>query len=463
MRFKRLVASVCIAGTLFAGTTTCAFAYTEQQNTMAQELNKLGLFQGKGEDKDKRPIFDLDKTATRDEAITMLIRLLGEETVAKSSNYSVPFNDVESWAVPYVGYAYQNKLASGVSTTKFGGKNTVNAKQYITFVLRALGYTEGIDFQYASAWNFSDQIGLTSGQYNENTKSFTRGDIVSVSYNALTSTQKNGSALIKTLCDKHAVETGKIDSIKLAKAAGLVTLNPPKNLKIVKQNARYLLTWEDDNTSDVIYQVEATSDLNTDFHFADVVSEKKSKLPNDLYNFKAHAVNYIRVQAYDYNQAAQKVYRSDYSEVIKYNPTGYAETLPSLSIRDVSMQIADYVSAALEADKDMLGLCQKAELATSETAALNYARQAQDKASDAGYNLDRAIDLCEYFSEYSAAKAKLKEIDNCHAGSLNYIDSSNYQTWLHTIILNCNGMGQKYDDATSMLLSGYLNYVSNHK
>lgn len=166
---------------------------------MAQELNKLGLFQGEGEDKDKRPIFDLDKTATRDEAITMLIRLLGEETVAKSSNYSVPFNDVESWAVPYVGYAYQNKLASGVSTTKFGGKNTVNAKQYITFVLRALGYTEGIDFQYASAWNFSDQIGLTSGQYNENTKNFTRGDIVSVSYNALTSTQKNGSALIKTV------------------------------------------------------------------------------------------------------------------------------------------------------------------------------------------------------------------------------------------------------------------------
>lgn len=157
------------------------------------------------------------------------------------------------------------------------------------------------------------------------------------------------------------------------------------------------------------------------------------------------------------------MYRSDYSEVIKYNPTGYAETLPSLSIRDVSMQIADYVSAALEADKDMLGLCQKAELATSKTAALNYARQAQDKASDAGYNLDRAIDLCEYFSEYSDAKAKLKEIDNCHAGSLNYIDSSNYQTWLHTIILNCNGMGQKYDDATSMLLSGYLNYVSNHK
>ena len=74
-------------------------------------------------------------------------------------------------------------------------------------------------------------------------------------------------------------------------------------------------------------------------------------------------------------------------------------------IRDVSMQIADYVSAAIEADKDMLGLCQKAELATSETAALNYARQAQDKASDAGYNLDRAIDLCEYFSEYSGAKA----------------------------------------------------------
>lgn len=128
MRFKRLVASVCIAGDFVCRTTPCAFATQNSKIQWQQELNKLGLFQGEGEDKDKRPIFDLDKTATRDEAITMLIRLLGEETVAKSSNYSVPFNDVESWAVPYVGYAYQNKLASGVSTTKFGGKNTVNCQ-----------------------------------------------------------------------------------------------------------------------------------------------------------------------------------------------------------------------------------------------------------------------------------------------------------------------------------------------
>lgn len=463
MKIKRLLSSFCAASILFSTVVPCAFAYTEQQDTMAMELFTLGLFKGKGIDKNKRVIFDLDKSATRDEAITMLVRLLGEETSAKSNNYSAPFTDVEKWAVPYVGYAYQNKLASGISSTKFGGKNTVNAKQYITFALRALGYTEGIDFQYSSAWNFSDQIGLTSGQYTDTTKNFTRGDIVLISYNALTCTQKDGSALIKTLCDKHAVKTSLIDSMELAEAAGLVTLDQPKNLKIVKQNDRCYLTWEDNNNSNVIYDVSATNDLSKDFELADVANEKMSKLPSDLYDFSTHSINYVKVQAYEYNDAAQKVYRSKPSAIIKCDPTQYTQKLPDLSIRDISTQIADYVEYALESDKDMLSLCQKAELSTSEASAINYARQAQDKAADAVYKLSDAMELCGYFSEYWDARAKLKEIKDCHYKYLDYLDSSNYQTWLHTTILNSTGMGQKYSDATEMLLSGYLNYVSNHK
>ena len=166
MKLRRVIASLCLSSIMVSGLIPCASAYTEQQNTMAEELSLLGLFQGKGTDKNGNIIFDLDGTATRDEAVTMLIRLLGEELQAHSTDESIPFDDVEGWAIPYIRYAYQNGLTSGISSSKFGGYDTVNAQQYITFVLRALGYSEGTDFSYASAWKFSDQIGLTSGQYN---------------------------------------------------------------------------------------------------------------------------------------------------------------------------------------------------------------------------------------------------------------------------------------------------------
>lgn len=464
MKIKRLLSSFCAASILFSTVVPCAFAYTEQQNTMAQELYSMGLFQGKGQDKNGNLIFDLDNTATRDEAITMLIRLLGAETTAKSNSYSAPFNDVESWAVPYVGYAYQNKLASGISSTKFGGKNTVNAKQYITFALRALGYTEGTDFQYASAWDFSDQIGLTTGQYNESTKSFTRGDIVQISYNALKCNLKNETdALIKKLYDSKAVKYISGASMDMIKKAGIVTLDQPKNLKIVKQNGRVFLTWEDNNSS-ALYTIYATDDLNEKFEVADYVTAKRYEFTkSDLYNFLLNVNHYIKIQATVYDDKTGRKRCSEYSQIVVYNPTGYVETLPNLSIKDVSTKITDYVSIALEADQDMLRLCTKAELATSEDSALSYARQAQDKSSVAVSNLYGAIDLCKYFSEYSDATAKFQEILDCHLRYVDYVDLSNYQTWLHTTILNTTGMGQKYSDATEMLISGYLNYVSNHK
>lgn len=464
MKLRRVIASLCLSSIMVSGLLPYASAYTEQQNTMAKELYDLGLFKGNGIDKNQRPIFDLDKTATRDEAITMLVRLLGEETTAKSNSYSVPFDDVESWATPYVGYAYQNKLTSGTSSTKFGGQDTVNAQQYITFALRALGYTEGIDFQYASVWDFSDQIGLTTGQYNGSTKSFTRGDIVQISYNALKCELKNESeTLIKKLYDSKAVQYLSGASMDMVKKAGIVTLDQPKNLKVVRQNGRIFLTWEDNNPH-ALYKIYATDDLNEEFKTADYTTEKKCEFTKtDLYNFSLNVNHYIKIQATAYDDKTKRNHCSDFSQVIVYNPTGHIETLPNLSIHDVSVQITDYLSDALNADQDMLRLCQKAELATSETSALSYARQAQDKSDEAVYNLIEAIDLCENFPEYSDAATKLQEILDCHLRYVDYVDLSSYQEWLHTTILDCSGTGQKYSDAANMLLSSYMNYLSTHK
>lgn len=174
-------------------------AKNEKAETAAQELYNLGLFSGTGSDSNGNPIFELERAPTRHEAVTMLVRLLGKEGEAKTKTWSTPFTDVAEWAKPYVGYAYANGLTNGISANTYGGSQIINDTQFITFVLRALGYQSGTDFDWARAWEFSDIIGLTNGEYNGRSQ-FSRGDVAIISLNAL-STKLKGQDI--TLYDAY--------------------------------------------------------------------------------------------------------------------------------------------------------------------------------------------------------------------------------------------------------------------
>lgn len=162
----------------------------------ADALYAMGLFSGTGMDANGQPIYDLDRAPTRNEAVTMLVRLLGKEEEARSGTWDAPFTDVETWAEPYVGYAYHNGLTAGTSGTTYSGSENVSASQYLTFVLRALGYESGTDFEWDKAWELSDRIGLTSGQYDAGTTEFTRGDVAAISFNALYCKLKGSDAML---------------------------------------------------------------------------------------------------------------------------------------------------------------------------------------------------------------------------------------------------------------------------
>lgn len=86
--------------------------------------------------------------------------------------------------------------------------------QYLTFVLRALGYEDGTDFQWDKAWKLSDEIGLTSGQYTSDT-SITRGDIAIISLKALSISNKYNWTLLEQLLN------GEIISQKMIAKSGI--------------------------------------------------------------------------------------------------------------------------------------------------------------------------------------------------------------------------------------------------
>lgn len=190
---KRLVVlllSMALAGSVLFLPARAADPVTAKDS--AQLLYDLGLFQGTGVRADGTPVFDLDRAPTRAEAVTMLVRLLGAEDQAMQAVQAMPFTDVPEWARPYVSYAYQHGLTDGVADSLFGSSHTVTAAQYLTFVLRALGYEDGTDFFWSSPWTLAEQKGLSAGEYNSSS-TFLRGDVAVVSANALTAERKTGN------------------------------------------------------------------------------------------------------------------------------------------------------------------------------------------------------------------------------------------------------------------------------
>ena len=267
------VLSALLAVCLLLAMIPAAYAAQTEAAEAADTLYALGLFKGTGTDADGKPVFDLDRAPTRAEAVTMLVRLLGKESEAKSGSWTTPFTDVAAWAKPYVGYAYANGLTTGVGKGLFGGGRPVTAAQYLTFVLRALGYESGTDFSWDTAWTLTDALGITNGQYHAGTNnSFLRADAALVSVCALGAAAKDGKtlyeaifgeALPQTLSEKIERLSGRAPKRDTSRAkAGygkyLDTLHLPDILgkpQYSQAEIRQMLDYSLDELRDAIYTV----------------------------------------------------------------------------------------------------------------------------------------------------------------------------------------------------------------
>lgn len=182
----------------------------------AIDLKILGLLANSPDD------FQLGRAPTRLEGAIMLIRLLGKDKLVTHGHYEHPFTDVPDWACNYVGYMYQNKLTTGIDSSRFGSNDPLTAGQYVTFVLRSLGYRDGIDFNYSSIMDKAVEKGLLSSAEASalnGPKKFLRDDMAGISYNALSAKLRDSS---QTLLDK-LVTTDKAVFKPAAKVLGLYT------------------------------------------------------------------------------------------------------------------------------------------------------------------------------------------------------------------------------------------------
>ena len=204
---KNKLLSLFLALTLALSLSVPALAVTpEEAQDDAELLYNLGLFLGTSTNEDGTPYFSLGRAPTRAEAVTILVRLMGKEDEALAGTWTTPFTDLPAWTLPYVGYAYTNGYTNGVSDDRFGASSSVSTAQFLTLLLRALGYEDGVDFTWTAPWVLTDQLGITAGQYNEQTTDFLRADAAAVSASALYAPVKGSdTTLLKALLDAGAI------------------------------------------------------------------------------------------------------------------------------------------------------------------------------------------------------------------------------------------------------------------
>lgn len=142
----------------------------------AEALDTLGLMRGTDNG------YELSRTPTRGEAITMLIRVLGKEEYALEGTFSHPFTD-SGWADAYIGCAYAEGLTKGISDTEFGTALPIDRNQYATMLLRAIGYSDGTNgqFKYENAY----ELALHKFAMSPCDGDFTRGELAAMTVAAL--------------------------------------------------------------------------------------------------------------------------------------------------------------------------------------------------------------------------------------------------------------------------------------
>lgn len=200
---------------------------------MADVLKELGVF--KGSDKG----YELERPITRAETMAIIVRLIGKEFEATKYTKNHNFTDVPEWANKYVAFSRDNGLTNGISETKFGSSNNVTARQFLTFIYRALGYY----VEYDEIFSFAEKNGLISeGEYTDNSN-FTRADVVILINRVLNETYISSDCkVIDILTSPRVPETGFINTRGMGKNVGrweVGTFSNKEGLPLIDKSLTY--------------------------------------------------------------------------------------------------------------------------------------------------------------------------------------------------------------------------------
>ncbi|WP_227013983.1 S-layer homology domain-containing protein [Paenibacillus psychroresistens] len=234
----------------------------------AGALNKLAILQGDGIN------FNLTGQLKRSEAITFIVRIMGEEANVKTNaaKYTTnTFSDVKAtdWFAAYVGFCKEKNLLAGFPDGAFHPNDPISEKAFLKLVLGALGYIIDKNFVWDTIYESSFNLGVVSDvkyktQDADNTQ-YLRSDVVEVLYNSL-KININGlkKSIIQSLIEKNVVTQATAVQLGLVNEIIPTTINKIEVLNQANLNVTLNKTVSLIGNSDiVIYETDNKSNLLT--------------------------------------------------------------------------------------------------------------------------------------------------------------------------------------------------------
>lgn len=185
---------------------------TAQRELEAKSLFAMGLFKGYDETGTN---FGLNDRVTREQALVILIRMLGLEKEALNWTGGQPYADVldGNWAKSYIGYAKAKGLTVGIGNNQFGIGRYANMQEMTIFALRGLGYSDASDikdFNWNTSLNFAKSKGILSS--DQAVSPFTRGEAVDIIFGSMAANVKGQDYdLLSKLMNQGVVTQAQYD------------------------------------------------------------------------------------------------------------------------------------------------------------------------------------------------------------------------------------------------------------
>lgn len=184
---KKFVLILCII-MLPAMLCVGAAAFTDIEDETTEHavatLESMGIVTGTSATK-----YSPSLALTRAQVCTMIIRTMGLESSVTSYMYQSLFRDVKNtmWHAGYVNLAYGQGIINGYGNGYFGPDDDITYGQFVTIVLRLLGYTEK---DIGRIWPtdyivFAGDLGIDENVSLSANDPVTRGDAAVLLYNAL--------------------------------------------------------------------------------------------------------------------------------------------------------------------------------------------------------------------------------------------------------------------------------------
>lgn len=206
MRIRSCILILALVLSMIAGnmqTVQVVKASTATQTQTDENLPEKVIIATGIMDTDSKGNMNTNKKVTRAQFSKILVNASPlKDTVAKKIKTSL-FSDVKSsfWAAPYIKIAIEQDFMQGNLQGKFRPQDTITLKEAVNGVVRLLGY-EDSDFKgnkTSAKMSFYYSNHLNKGISKKQNEGLTRGDVVNLIYNTLTTKTKTGTVYGETL------------------------------------------------------------------------------------------------------------------------------------------------------------------------------------------------------------------------------------------------------------------------